>query len=101
MQQKRQVGTPAEAGVIRVHDECVHPVCLHPARLHPVRFPTGGERTRGHALGPAQHSLLGFVSRRPGYRATDTFVHLLRRAHEGTDRNSLRTPDQNDGDISA
>ena len=163
MQHEWQAGTPAETEVAQVYDEFVHL----------VRFLTAGERAHDSALSLAQHSLLGFIARHPGCRATeisetfgvnrstvsrqvrnaveagwveamagpvrtgnplrltdrgrailddtvlrrhgeirvglagwekddlDRFVHLLHRFRSGVEWGTTRTPDQNDGDISA
>lgn len=47
--------------MIEVYDEFVHL----------VRFLTAGERSDDSSLSLAQHSLLGFIARNPGCRATD------------------------------
>lgn len=61
MQQNRRSGVPDRTGVIEVYDEFVHL----------VRFLTAGERSDDSSLSLAQHSLLGFIARNPGCRATD------------------------------
>jgi DNA-binding MarR family transcriptional regulator len=61
MQHKLHAGAPAEAGAAEVYDEFVHL----------VRFLTAGERAHDNALSLAQHSLLGYIARNPGCRATD------------------------------
>lgn len=163
MQHEWQAGAPAQTEVAQVYEEFVHL----------VRFLTAGERAHDNALSLAQHSLLGFIARHPGCRATevsenfgvnrstvsrqvrnavdagwveaeagpvrtgnplrltergrailddtvvrrhgeiraglaeweqedlDRFVHLLRRFRSGVEWGTTRTPDQNDGDISA
>ncbi|UYP20284.1 MarR family winged helix-turn-helix transcriptional regulator [Rhodococcus sp. Z13] len=61
MQHKRQLGPPSEDGVARVYEEFV---LL-------VRLLTSGARVEDGGLTLAQHSLLGFIARNPGCRATD------------------------------
>ncbi|MEE2034039.1 MarR family winged helix-turn-helix transcriptional regulator [Rhodococcus chondri] len=61
MQHKLRAGAPAGAGAAEVYDEFVHL----------VRFLTAGERAHDDALSLAQHSLLGYIARNPGCRATD------------------------------
>jgi DNA-binding MarR family transcriptional regulator len=61
MQQNRRSGAPDRAGVVEVYDEFVGL----------VRFLTAGERSDDNSLSLAQHSLLGFIARNPGCRATD------------------------------
>ncbi|MEU5843097.1 MarR family winged helix-turn-helix transcriptional regulator [Rhodococcus sp. NPDC047139] len=61
MQHNRQSGRMSEDGVARVYEEF--------ALL--VRFLTSGERKQDSGLSLVQHSLLGFISRNPGCRATD------------------------------
>lgn len=61
VQHKGRVESTTETGVIRVYDEFVDL----------VRFLTAGERTADSTLSLAQHSLLGYIARNPGCRATD------------------------------
>lgn len=61
MQQKRRAGDPAGTDVVEVYDEFVYL----------VRFLTAGERAHDGSLTLAQHSLLGYIARNPGCRATD------------------------------
>ncbi|MCD2113825.1 MULTISPECIES: MarR family winged helix-turn-helix transcriptional regulator [Rhodococcus] len=61
MQHNRQARRPSADGVARVYEEFV---LL-------VRFLTSGARAQDNGLSLVQHSLLGFISRNPGCRATD------------------------------
>ncbi|KOS53561.1 MarR family winged helix-turn-helix transcriptional regulator [Rhodococcus rhodochrous] len=62
MQHKREVAAQSAAtGVSEVYDEFVYL----------VRHLTAGERAHDDVLSLAQHSMLGFIDRNPGCRATD------------------------------
>ncbi|HET8994247.1 MULTISPECIES: MarR family transcriptional regulator [unclassified Rhodococcus (in: high G+C Gram-positive bacteria)] len=61
MQQKRRSDSPNRTSVAEVYDEFVHL----------VRFLTAEGRADGGSLSLAQHSLLGFIARNPGCRATE------------------------------
>lgn len=78
--------------MVEVYDEFVHL----------VRFLTAGERSDDSSLSLAQHSLLGFIARNPGCRATDISEvfgvnrsTVSRQVRHCIDQvGSLRTPDR-------
>lgn len=61
MQQKWPPGSPEDGGAVEVYEEFAHL----------VRYLTSGARAHESGLSLAQHSLLAFISRNPGCRATD------------------------------
>jgi len=70
VQQNHSVPGPADAD----SDTSLHPAVVaevYDEFVHLVRYLIAGERAHSDALSFAQHSLLGYIARNPGCRATD------------------------------